>query len=473
MREGDLDARLVQVQLDQTVVGTAHRPLVAGGGLDAYPDVDRAVGQGDDTGHLEGFEDLGLEVLVGGQFVEGVAQGDDRLVHVLAVGDAVFAHMVAEATHVVGDHIDAGEWHQMVGAVQVTDTHRADAELLGGAGDAAQGHHVAGIHGVFHLDEDTGDDVLHQLLGAETDGQTEHTGTGDQRSDVDADFRQHDHRRHGDDGDGQGIAEQRQQRLGPGRGHAAAGGRIQLVFDQAGKADPDRRGDDQDDGHVDHLADQHATRFGGVPGGHVEHAPGVEQGHGGDDQDQHVEGAQHRRDIGVEACLEQRQLLAQLTGQGDATTDGLGQQARHQHGSQHDTEGLEGRDQHERQGVLGACQGQHQHHGEVGDRQKMPDAAEQAQRDTGGRQAGPDSGIEQPIAQAAAIDQHHGDGVQVGADHDQGADALTDTVRQVGVDQRDHHHQAVAGEANQPGDPAIPVGRAGRGDGQETQALVA
>ena len=75
------------------------------------------------------------------------------------------------------------------------------------AGGAADGDHVADVHRVLELDEDAGDDVLHHLLGAETDGEAEHTGGGEQRADVDADLGEREHQRQDDERDRRGVAE--------------------------------------------------------------------------------------------------------------------------------------------------------------------------------------------------------------------------------------------------------------------------
>ena len=67
----------------------------------------------------------------------------------------------------------------MVGTGQVTNAHRADTQTLCGTGNTPYGHHIAGIHRVFHLNEHPGNHILHQLLGTKTNRQTQHTGTSD------------------------------------------------------------------------------------------------------------------------------------------------------------------------------------------------------------------------------------------------------------------------------------------------------
>ena len=97
--------------------------------------------------------------------------------------------------------------------------------------------------------EDPGDDVLHQLLRAEADGDADDAGAGQQRADVDADLaerRQADDRQ---DGGEQRRAEDRRQRAQPGRARVARLARqtietaLQRVVDPFPHRCGDRHGD--------------------------------------------------------------------------------------------------------------------------------------------------------------------------------------------------------------------------------------
>src|SRR3546814_19703583 len=92
----------------------------------------------------------------------------------------------------------SAERHDVVDAREVADTDGADGQPLHRAGDAARGDHVALVERVLELDEDAGDDVLHQLLRTDADREPDHTVPGPQRPDVDAELRprQHDPHRH-------------------------------------------------------------------------------------------------------------------------------------------------------------------------------------------------------------------------------------------------------------------------------------
>src|SRR3546814_6696393 len=79
-----------------------------------------------------------------------------------------------EAAHEVRNRVDRAERHDVVDAREVADTDGADGQPLHRAGDAARGDHVALVERVLELDEDAGDDVLHQLLRTEADREPDH-----------------------------------------------------------------------------------------------------------------------------------------------------------------------------------------------------------------------------------------------------------------------------------------------------------
>ena len=69
-------------------------------------------------------------------------------------------------------------------------------EAFDGAHIFAAGDVFADAEGIIEQVEDTGDDVLHDGLRAEADGDADHAGTRDQRADLDAHRGQDHENRH-------------------------------------------------------------------------------------------------------------------------------------------------------------------------------------------------------------------------------------------------------------------------------------
>ena len=128
----------------------------------------------------------------------------------------------------------------MISARQVADADRANAEPFGGTCHATYRDDIASVHGIFYLNKHPGNNVLHQLLRAKTNRQTEYTSTGDQRADIDADFRQHNHAGNRHHGDGQRITEQTKQRFRPRGRFTIAGFRVEFMLNQARQPQPNR-----------------------------------------------------------------------------------------------------------------------------------------------------------------------------------------------------------------------------------------
>jgi hypothetical protein len=93
--------------------------------------------------------------------------------------------------------------------------------VLDGAADAAALDVLADSEGVVEQEEHTRDDVLDQRLGAKADRQADHAGAGEQRPDLDAERREHQHGHHHGERDHQELTEQGQQGL-EARGALAA-----------------------------------------------------------------------------------------------------------------------------------------------------------------------------------------------------------------------------------------------------------
>ena len=84
-------------------------------------------------------------------------------------------------------------------AVAGTQANSADRNILDGARQAGYRDVVTDLHGIFQEEKQPGDEVLHQFLRAEADGDADDAGAGQQRSDVDADFAQRRQTNHRND----------------------------------------------------------------------------------------------------------------------------------------------------------------------------------------------------------------------------------------------------------------------------------
>ena len=107
------------------------------------------------------------------------------------------------------------ERHGVERPAVVAQLDRAQAEGFDRALVAAALDVLADAEGVVEQVEHAADDVLDQRLRAEADGDADHAGAGDQRSDLDAERRERHQRRHGDQGDEEDVAQDRQQRAQP------------------------------------------------------------------------------------------------------------------------------------------------------------------------------------------------------------------------------------------------------------------
>ncbi|MNF92244.1 hypothetical protein D3C84_748810 [compost metagenome] len=127
---------------------------------------------------------------------------------------------------------------------------------------AADVHVVVDGQGVFDDDEQPGDQVGDQRLRTKTDGQADHTGTGQQWRDVHAHVRQGDDQRDDENCHEQHIADQRHHRLGAGIGQAFA--RTCKGVMHGGVAEnPDQPGKQQRTGKAEQLdADFMTVAFG-------------------------------------------------------------------------------------------------------------------------------------------------------------------------------------------------------------------
>ena len=100
-------------------------------------------------------------------------------------------------------------------AAGVADGGDPQPDRLDGATDLADIDQVADPVLVFEQHEQAGDEVLDQVLGAETEGDTDDAGAGDQGSEVHPEFAEDHHRGDYEDRDGGAAAQHRAERLSP------------------------------------------------------------------------------------------------------------------------------------------------------------------------------------------------------------------------------------------------------------------
>ena len=144
-----------------------------------------------------------------------LAQHLGHAVGVLAIGDGDVHHGEGEVARHVGHGGHGAEGDDVQAAVLRAQLDRTDRQLLDHARQAAHLDHVAHRQRILEQQEDAGDDVAHQRLGPEADGDTDDTGTGKQRGDVHAQLRERNHRHHDQEKDEQRLAQQRKERANP------------------------------------------------------------------------------------------------------------------------------------------------------------------------------------------------------------------------------------------------------------------
>ena len=139
----------------------------------------------------------------------------------------------------------------MDGALLVAQHDGAQVDLLDQPALPVDDRVVADAHLVFEDDEEAGDHVAHQGLGAEADRQAGDAGAGQRRRDVDAELAQHHQPGDDRDGDGQRLLNEPAERL-------RALGALDDVLSGAGAhlpLEPARRRRSDADRHVGGNAD--------------------------------------------------------------------------------------------------------------------------------------------------------------------------------------------------------------------------
>ncbi|CDN41521.1 hypothetical protein BN871_AI_00320 [Paenibacillus sp. P22] len=131
-------------------------------------------------------------VLHGGKHV--LDQGC-RLIQPVAVGHVHIDDRERVVPRIVGHLRDRSIRDDMDFAGPALQPRRTQTDQLHGAFIGSRLDDVSDSELVLQDDEESGDDVLHQTLGAEADGQAKHACAGEQRADLDAHQGQHKHRR--------------------------------------------------------------------------------------------------------------------------------------------------------------------------------------------------------------------------------------------------------------------------------------
>src|SRR5215218_1707389 len=270
----DLDAGLVEGDLEAGPELAGHLPLLQGAGLGHQADPDAVGAELLDPPDLRLLQDLGRPVLVDVQLVGDPLDGSGGVVEVGGVGDLDVDQGPGPALGAVADPADLAVGDVPEGAVDVPQPGGAQPNALDGAGGRAGVDHVADPVLVLHQHEDPGDEVADQVLGAEADGHAHDPGPGDQRSQVEADGAQGHQPGQGPDAEGGHALEQGPDRLGalhpaqagdlvgPGQGGGGAQGGQAAVLAH----------------RLDHAADGPPHQPVGHPGGDQD-----EQGRGGCD----------------------------------------------------------------------------------------------------------------------------------------------------------------------------------------------
>ena len=114
--------------------------------------------------------------------------GDDILqylagaVGIFLVGDIDADGRIAGATAGIGDRRHGAERNDMHRAVAGAQADGSDRDVLDGARQAGHADVVTDLDGILQQQKQPGDEVLHQFLRPETDGDTDDTGARQQRA---------------------------------------------------------------------------------------------------------------------------------------------------------------------------------------------------------------------------------------------------------------------------------------------------
>src|ERR1700722_1357301 len=193
----DLDSALLESPLHAAVEFALHRPATAVGAANLADDRrHRAVYLVDAPQFKIAADRLPVFGLAA-HFSDDVLQYLPGAVGVFLVGNIDADSRIAGATAGIGNRRHGAERHDVHRAVGGPQANGADRNVLDGPGETGHRDVVTDLDGIFQQQKQPGNEVLHQFLRAEADGDADDSGAGQQRRNVDADFaqrRQADHR---------------------------------------------------------------------------------------------------------------------------------------------------------------------------------------------------------------------------------------------------------------------------------------
>src|SRR4051812_35642846 len=325
----DLDAVVLEALLHATVEFALHRPAAGLGAADLADDRHHGAVDLVDAPELEIAADQAAEFDLAAHLVDDILEDLAGAVGILLVGDVDADGRIAGAAAGIGDGRDRAERHDVHGTVAGPEPDRADRDVLDHARQPRHADAVADLDGVLQQQEQPGDEVLHQLLRAEADGDADDAGARQQRRDVDADLAE---RREADDGGDHAQQGRAQHRLkGPqprGAGIVPiARQRIDLAVQQRVAGFPDRRRDEYGKSDRHHRRDQPAADLAAIEPDDGVDAPDFEHGHQADEGDHAGYDLAQQRQVAVGADLEARKALEDLRLDAEAAVD----QAQRQH----------------------------------------------------------------------------------------------------------------------------------------------
>ncbi len=351
-------------------------------------------------------------------FIDDVLQDLAGAVGVFLVGHVDADGGIAGTAAGIGERRHRAEGNDVHRAVGGAQADGADRDVLDRARQSRHRDVVADLDGVLEQQKQAGDEVLHQLLRAEADGNADDAGAGQQGCDVDADFAQRGQTDHGHDQAQQRRPQHRLKGAQPRRARvmAVARQRIHLAVHQRVGDFPDRRRRKCGDADRHHRRQQPAADLAAIEPDDGVDTPNLQQGHEADEGNDGSDDPAQQRQIAVGAALQSGEALQDLRADAEAAID----QAQHhdagQPGNQYDRDGADEILQQQRVAVVD-IERPHRPQREVEcDRQIMPQPGETiartgsgtlaAGRRTNGMSNGP-AALQDDDDDKEMHDQHH------------------------------------------------------------------
>src|SRR5690606_11215951 len=158
--------------------------------------------------HLHGLDDFAAEGGILAQFLRHSQHGLDHLVGIFLERHRYVENHGGPGFGHVRQGIDFSILEHMHGPGLIAQGDSTQSDFLHQAARTVNDGHVPVADLVFHQYEETADDVPHQFLGSESDGQSDDSGSRDDWGDIHAQFHQQQHAHHAQQyGLGQGMQE--------------------------------------------------------------------------------------------------------------------------------------------------------------------------------------------------------------------------------------------------------------------------